>query len=151
MAKQPESRLQAKIRRQLEKTVGGWWFKVWGGPFTAAGIPDLIGCVEGYFFALEVKRPIRSSKPSAIQLKTIESIILKGEGVACVVRSPEEAIAVVRYTLGRKRRAVKIMAGAAGRIRVRKSPRSRRVILRATDWENIRHLSAAEKPSRRAR
>lgn len=98
MTKKPESRLQLKIRKALEAEVGGWWVKIHGGPFQAAGIPDLVGCVKGLFFALEVKRP-GEGKISPIQKVTIKKIIRKGQGVACVVESPEEAIEVVRSTL----------------------------------------------------
>lgn len=104
MAKQPESRLQKKIQDRLRREVGGWWFKQHGGPFTPAGIPDLIGCVEGLFFALEVKLPRKSSKPSAIQLETIRDIVIKGGGVATIVRSEEEALDVVTAALARAKR-----------------------------------------------
>lgn len=99
MAKQPESRLQKSIQDTLRKEVGGWWFKVWGGPFTPAGIPDLIGCVDGMFFALEVKLPKKSSKPSAIQIQTIRDIVTQGGGCACIVRSKEEAVSIVQQSL----------------------------------------------------
>lgn len=94
MARQPESRLQRRIRKAIEQKFGGWWVKMWGGPFMPAGIPDLLGCIEGKFFALEVKRPIRSSKTSAIQDATIEDIRQCG-GHSTVVRSVDEALAFV--------------------------------------------------------
>ena len=74
--------------------------KIHGGPFQSAGIPDLVGCVRGLFFALEVKLP-GTGKISPIQKVTIKKIKEKGEGVACVVESPEEAIDVVRSALGK--------------------------------------------------
>lgn len=100
MATKPESRLQRKIRKELEKEVGGWWVKIHGGPFQAAGIPDLIGCVEGLFFALEVKTPEDTRGASEIQKATMKKIRHKGKGVTCVVESPEEAIEVVRSNVG---------------------------------------------------
>lgn len=33
----------------------GWFFKVWGGGFQKAGIPDLLMCVNGFFIAVELK------------------------------------------------------------------------------------------------
>lgn len=93
MAKQGESRVQQRIRKQLKKEVGGWWVKIWGGPFQQSGIPDLIGCVEGMFFAFEVKRP--EGKTSAIQISTMEDIIELGGGVTFVVTNAHEAIAAV--------------------------------------------------------
>jgi hypothetical protein len=99
MAKKPETRLQRKIRTDLTKEVGGWWVKIHGGPYQAAGIPDLVGCVEGLFFALEVKRPDDTKGASPIQLRTMKKIRTKGQGIACIVESPEEAIEVVRTAL----------------------------------------------------
>lgn len=97
MAKQPESRLQLKIRKHLEKTFkGSWWFKVHGGPFQPAGIPDLLGCVDGQFFAFEVKRP--GKRPSAIQRKVM-GIIQEAGGVAEVVYTPTQAEEYVRAAL----------------------------------------------------
>lgn len=91
MAKQPESRLQKRIQEHLKKRFPGIYiFKMWGGPFTPAGIPDLIANYRGRFIALEVKLPKAQSKPSEIQLKTIEKIKASG-GIAAVVRSTEEA------------------------------------------------------------
>lgn len=96
MSKKPETRLQQKIQKALREEVGGWWTKIHGGPFQAAGIPDLIGCVEGLFFGLEVKRPLDTKGASEIQIRTMKKIRVDGKGVACIVQSPEEAILVVR-------------------------------------------------------
>ena len=101
MGKQPESRLQQRIQKTLKKEVGGWWFKVHGGPFTKAGIPDLIGCVHGRFFAFEVKLPKKSSKPSQVQIETISDIVFKGRGIAAIVRSPQEAVTIVNSVIKR--------------------------------------------------
>jgi hypothetical protein len=104
MAK-PESRLQRNIRRQLVTAVGGHWYKIWGGPYQKAGIPDLLGCVNGLFFGLEVKQPGKGkkSKPSDLQKIEIELIQLAG-GCAGVVTSPEEAIELVSSTIARAKR-----------------------------------------------
>lgn len=129
MAKQPESRLQQKIQKALRREVGGWWFKVWGGPFMPAGIPDLIGCVDGLFFAFEVKLPKKSSKPSAIQLETIRDIVMKGGGVATIVRSEEEAVEIVLSSLAR----------AAARLQLRYLTNRHRHVLRTAYRKDIRH------------
>lgn len=55
-------------RLPLEKTItkeilswlrahGFWAVKIHGGPFQRAGLPDIIACKKGRFFAFEVKRP----------------------------------------------------------------------------------------------
>lgn len=107
MAKQPESKLQKKIRSHLEKEVGGFWFKMWGGPFTMAGLPDLIGCVDGLFIGLEVKLPKTSSQPSKIQL-VVQKRIRKAGGVSEIVRSEGEAVDVVNKALERAARRFRL-------------------------------------------
>ena len=134
MAKQPESRLQKSIQDHLRKTVGGWWFKVWGGPFTPAGVPDLIGCVDGLFFALEVKLPKKSSKPSPIQLETVRDIVTRGGGVATIVRSKEEAEEVVLTALAR----------AASRLQLRFHTKRSRDVMRTAHRKNLRHVGTPE-------
>ena len=46
-----ESQVQRKLLNQLNKF---GWFKKWADKFQA-GIPDIIGCYEGMFYAIEVK------------------------------------------------------------------------------------------------
>lgn len=50
----------------------GWYFKVWGGGFQRSGIPDLIGCVNSYFFALELKA--ERGRPSELQRLNIDRL-----------------------------------------------------------------------------
>lgn len=135
MAKKPESRLQRNIRRHLEQSFRCRFFKVWGGPFTEAGLPDLVGCVDGLFIGLEVKRDAKDSQPTEIQLETLRSFRRCG-GYACVVTSTAEAAAVVRAA----KRLSKIGRG------LRVDPEGGRPILRPEDWEDMdrpRHRRAA--------
>ncbi len=98
MVKKAESKLQLKIRHALERRwPGSWWFKVHGGPFQPAGIPDLLGCVAGRFVALEVKMP--GEEPSLIQCRTI--LAMRGAGaIAGVVYSADEAEELIVVHLG---------------------------------------------------
>lgn len=106
MPKQPETRLQVKIRKALEKKYpGSFWFKVHGGPYQRMGIPDLLGCIDGYYIALEVKT--KKGKPSDIQIETIKLIITAG-GFSCVVRSPEETLRKVKKWLKSKQSSTAI-------------------------------------------
>ena len=89
MAQQPESRLQARIQRALNKEVGGFWFKIWAGPFQRAGLPDIIGCTEGCFFGFEVKT--QTGKPTKLQLHTLQ-LIRDAGGCAEIVRTPQQAV-----------------------------------------------------------
>jgi hypothetical protein len=122
-----ESGLQRRIRHKLEETLGGWWVKFHGGPFTPAGVPDLIGCVSGIFFALEVKRP-KKGRVSDIQHETIAEINDAG-GHSCVVTSVKEALRFVTEALideGRNVGAIEAAAKKGRRVHMRKK-RSRPV------------------------
>jgi len=93
----PETRLVKRIKRAIEERLGSgaFVFKVHGGPFQQAGLPDLIGCVNGLFIALEVKHPDQSHPVSKIQQHIIDRITAAG-GTAAVVESVEDAL----YVLG---------------------------------------------------
>ena len=60
----PEQKMEAEPR--------GWYFKVWGGGFQKAGIPDLILNLEGVFIAIEVKS--QDGSPTEIQDLNIDRI-----------------------------------------------------------------------------
>lgn len=128
MAKQPEARLQRRIRKRLEREVGGFWFKTWGGPFGVGGIPDLIGCVYGRYFAFEVKTS--KGVVSELQRQTMAWIRAAG-GIACVVRTPREAVDVVREAMPYIGRV-----SDEGRS-VRRRSKDRRDILRTGDREDV--------------
>ena len=97
---QPESRLVNKIKLRLETNFpGSFWIKIHGGSYQQAGIPDLIGCVEGVFFGLEVKLPDKLDTLTGLQQYTLD-LITKAEGVAVVVTDPKEAEAIVRKAMG---------------------------------------------------
>ena len=55
------------------KDQGGWCLKYWGGSkFTKNGIPDILACIDGQFFAIEDKA--EHGKPSLLQIKTLKKI-----------------------------------------------------------------------------
>jgi len=83
-----EKAIQRDIIKYLSE-VGAWVFKVHGGPFQTAGVPDLVGVYRGTMFALEVKRPGEHLSP--IQIHIIQKIKTAG-GVAGRVESKEDAI-----------------------------------------------------------
>ena len=60
----PEQKMEAEPR--------GWYFKVWGGGFQKAGIPDLILNVNGSFMAIEVKS--QNGSPTDIQALNVSRI-----------------------------------------------------------------------------
>jgi hypothetical protein len=98
MTSKPESNLQRDIKKHLKQVYPkSWWVKIHGGPYQAAGIPDLLGCVEGLMIALEVKMP-DGDPPTKIQKQQMKRIKIAG-GHARVVTSPKEAVRAVRSAL----------------------------------------------------
>jgi hypothetical protein len=93
--KKPESRLVRRIIKRLKTEFpGSFWFKHHGGIFSAVGIPDIIGVVNGRAFFLEVKVPGKLKTLSKIQAAVINQLQRAGACAACIT-SPEEALALV--------------------------------------------------------
>lgn len=85
-----ERDLQRKILLRL-RACGGWWVKFPAGPFSTAGIPDLIGMFthpphRGRLVAIEVKLP--GEKPTALQARTLAAIEAAG-GISATIDSIE--------------------------------------------------------------
>lgn len=53
-----EKKIQGDILKHLKTSTAGFWWKDAAGPYQQQGIPDIIGCLDGHFFAFEVKRPL---------------------------------------------------------------------------------------------
>ena len=81
-----EATIQRNIVRYL-KGLGAWYLKVHGSPYQRAGVPDLLCCHKGRFYAFEVKRP--GEKPTPIQSHELEEVETAG-GIATVVTSVED-------------------------------------------------------------
>ena len=70
-----EKTFENKVKKMLkQKEI--WHFKVWGSMFQAAGVPDILGCCNGRFIALELKAD--NGIASKLQLWTIEQIKKSG-------------------------------------------------------------------------
>jgi hypothetical protein len=97
---QPESKLSRKIQQALRDEWGLelFVFKVWGSEFQLVGLPDLVGCVRGYFFGLEVKQPSQRRNSSARQ-KYVLGLIEVAGGIAGVVCSTTEAVDLIRRSI----------------------------------------------------
>ena len=97
----PETRLRLKIVEALKKEFPkGYFRKIHGNQYQNVGIPDLLCCVESYFFGLEIKTESGTATPA--QLLEIESIKRAG-GAAGVIRTPEQAIQAVKSYLVKMR------------------------------------------------
>ena len=88
-----ESDIVTSILRHLKTVPGCFAWKTHGGMYGTAGIPDIIACVEGRFFAFEVKT--ESGKVTPLQAATIQKILTAG-GMAAVVRSVDEVRAIFK-------------------------------------------------------
>ncbi len=94
---QRESRRSRDIMDAI-RAQGYFCFKVHGSEFMMAGLPDIIICAEGYFIGLEVKHPETEQNTSARQ-EYVAGLINNAGGIARVVTSPSQALAVIRETL----------------------------------------------------
>ena len=81
-----ETTIQKNIVRYL-RDLGAWCFKVHGSPYQRAGVPDLLCCHKGVFYAFEVKRP--GEKATPIQAHELEQVQAAG-GTATVVTSVDD-------------------------------------------------------------
>jgi penicillin-binding protein-related factor A (putative recombinase) len=77
----PEAKVKAKVKKQLGD-IGAYQFSPIGGPYAKAGVPDIVGCYKGFFFAIECKAG--KGKTTALQERELKHIRDAG-GVAFVV------------------------------------------------------------------
>lgn len=77
-----EKTFENEIKKFLNKLPNTWYFKVWSGPYSKSGIPDIIVCINGHFVALEVKA--ENGKASELQKRNIR-LINECKGKAYIV------------------------------------------------------------------
>lgn len=94
MTRNREAILTNKILRAL-RGEGGFWFKTHGGSYQTSGLPDIVGCYEGYFVGLEVKLPETIQNLSMRQAAILSAIEHSG-GIQRVVASTLDALQVTR-------------------------------------------------------
>jgi Holliday junction resolvase len=94
VADTPEAKVKKKVVAVLKELRAYYFYPVTGG-YGGSGVPDIVGCYNGKFFAIECKAG--KGKTTALQVKNIAQIIATG-GKAIVVN--EENIDHVRYLLG---------------------------------------------------
>ena len=89
----PEKKVKTKVVAIL-KEFGAYYFYPVTGGYGASGVPDIVGCYHGNFFAVECKAG--KGKTTALQEKNIANIYAAG-GTAIVVN--EDNIDDVRNML----------------------------------------------------
>lgn len=77
----PEGKVKDAVVKQI-KALGAYYFFPISGGFGVSGTPDIVGCINGRFFAFECKAG--KNKPTALQEKAIRNINESG-GVAVVI------------------------------------------------------------------
>jgi len=75
MANTPEAKVKTAVRKLLD-TMGIYHFMPPANGFGRAGIPDIIGCMDGHFIAIECKAG--KGKTTALQDRELNSILNAG-------------------------------------------------------------------------
>ena len=91
-----EKDIVIKIMRYLKTVPKCFAWKEHGGIYGTAGIPDIIACIGGKFYAFEVKTLV--GKPTKLQEITIQKILDCG-GIVSIVHSVDEVRAVINSSL----------------------------------------------------
>jgi hypothetical protein len=91
-----ESDIVKAIMRYLKTVPGCFAWKEHGGMYGTAGIPDIIACINGFFYGFEVKTD--KGKPTKLQ-EAVMGKIQRAGGTAVVVRSVDEVREVINDPL----------------------------------------------------
>jgi Holliday junction resolvase len=81
MAMTPEGKVKKRAKEHLD-TAGAYYFMPATGGFGRSGVPDIVGCLNGVFFAIECKAG--KGIPTALQEREMKNI-RKAGGQAWVV------------------------------------------------------------------
>jgi hypothetical protein len=95
--KKLETRLVHKIIDAIHKEYPTAYLrKIHGNPFQHAGIPDIVGCVKGYFIGLEVK----TATGRITKIQDLEGLeIIKAKGIYGVVTNETQALEIIKKGL----------------------------------------------------
>ena len=86
----PEVKVKRKVVEQL-KALGAYYFYPVTGGYGGSGVPDIVGCYKGRFFAIECKAG--KNKPTPLQHKNINAIDAQGGAVRVVNESNMHEVA----------------------------------------------------------
>jgi Holliday junction resolvase len=82
MASTPEKRVKLKVRSILDWHEDVYYFTPMTGGYGRSGVPDIVGCYKGHFFAIECKAG--KGTTTALQDKNIKEIEKAGGRVIVV-------------------------------------------------------------------
>lgn len=96
MADTPEVKVKKRVVAQLKKLGAYYFYPVTGG-YGSSGVPDIVGCFMGKFFAIECKAG--KNKPTPLQQKNIDAIAAQGGAVWVVNEENMEGVTAWLLTL----------------------------------------------------
>lgn len=82
----PEAKVK-KVGRAVMTRMGMYFFPAYTGGYGRSGVPDDVGCYQGFFIGVEYKA--NGGKPTALQLKNMDDIRKCG-GIALLIN--EESV-----------------------------------------------------------
>jgi hypothetical protein len=89
----PENKVKKDLKKYLDTVPNVFHYSATAGAYSTSGIPDIVGCYMGDFFAIEVKAPGRRKEAnrgaSALQALQMERIRY-AEGFAMVFDGGED-------------------------------------------------------------
>lgn len=85
----PEGRVKAAIKRYLKTLPNCWFYMPVQNGMGVVGIPDIVGLINGRFFAIECKAPGKEKNVTANQRATLDAIVAAG-GIAFVASDVAE-------------------------------------------------------------
>ena len=91
-----ETAFKNKVEKYL-KSVSAWYIKYWAGSkFTKEGIPDILACINGKFYGIELKGD--GGRPKLLQLIILRDI-RKAGGIG-VLLYPDDIDQLARFVNG---------------------------------------------------
>jgi len=95
----PEGKVKARVKKILD-SIGAYYFMPATGGYGRSGVPDIVGCLNGVFFAIECKA--NGGKPTALQLREIDRINAVGGFAIVVDEDNVELLASLSKLLGER-------------------------------------------------
>jgi len=92
MAMTPEAKVKAQVIKQL-KELGVYYFSPVTGGYGRSGVPDIVGCMNGKFFAIECK----AGKGVTTALQELNINLIKDNGGYAVVINETNVAALTTY------------------------------------------------------
>jgi Holliday junction resolvase len=101
----PEGKVKAAIKGYLRTLPNCWFFMPATHGYGVNGVPDIVGCYKGVFFAIECKAPGKLRQLTALQAMQIREINhAHGWAIAAdTLQHVEELFRLIDISLGNQR------------------------------------------------